>query len=57
VKIEVDGRTVPVTAQQLHGDERAQAWQQITTAAPRYGQYEHKTDREMPIIRLVARPG
>jgi deazaflavin-dependent oxidoreductase (nitroreductase family) len=53
VTIEVDGRTVPVTAEQLHGDEREQAWQQITTAAPRFAQYQQKTDRTLPIIRLV----
>jgi deazaflavin-dependent oxidoreductase (nitroreductase family) len=55
VTIEVDGRTVPVTAQQLHGAERDQAWQQITAAAPRFGQYQGKTDRKLPVIRLVSR--
>jgi deazaflavin-dependent oxidoreductase (nitroreductase family) len=53
VRIEVDGHTVEVTAEQLHGAEREQAWQQITTAAPRFGQYQHKTDRELPVIRLT----
>jgi deazaflavin-dependent oxidoreductase (nitroreductase family) len=53
VQIEVAGRTMAVTAEQLHGEERAQAWQQITTASPRFASYEEKTDREMPIIRLV----
>ena len=55
VSIEVNGQTVPVTAQQLHGAEREQAWQQITTAAPRFGQYQIKTDRKLPIIRLTRR--
>jgi deazaflavin-dependent oxidoreductase (nitroreductase family) len=57
VQIEVEGRTIPVTAEQLHGAERDEAWQQITSAAPRFAQYEHKTDRELPIIRLVSRSG
>jgi deazaflavin-dependent oxidoreductase (nitroreductase family) len=56
VQIEVEGRTVAVTAEQLHGEERAEAWQQITTAAPRFAKYQTKTDRELPIIRLVPRP-
>ena len=30
-----------------------EAWQQIVTAAPRFAQYQHKTDRELPIIRLT----
>jgi deazaflavin-dependent oxidoreductase (nitroreductase family) len=57
VQIELDGRTIPVVADQLHGAERDQAWQQITAAAPRFAQYEKKTDREMPVIRLVPRSG
>ena len=37
--------------------EREQAWQQITAAVPRFAQYQQKTDRELPIIRLVPRSG
>ncbi len=55
VRIEVDGRAVAVTADQLHGTERAQAWKQITTSAPRFALYQQKTDRELPIIRLMPR--
>jgi deazaflavin-dependent oxidoreductase (nitroreductase family) len=57
VRIELGGRTIAVTAEQLHGPEREQAWRQITAAAPRFAQYEQKTDRELPIIRLVRRSG
>jgi deazaflavin-dependent oxidoreductase (nitroreductase family) len=57
VHIEVDGRKIPVTAEQLHGAERDEAWRQITAAAPRFAQYQRKTDRELPVIRLVPRPG
>ena len=57
VQIEVDGRRIGVLAEQLHGAERAQAWQQITAAAPRFAQYQRKTDRELPVIRLVSPPG
>jgi len=55
VRIEVEGRTVAVVAEQLHGTERAEAWQQITAAAPRFAQYQQKTDRELPVIRLMPR--
>ena len=55
VQIEVAGRKVPVTAEQLHGAERDEAWRQITDAASRFAQYQEKTDRELPIIRLVPR--
>ena len=57
VQIEVEGRKVAVVAEQLHGTERAEAWQQIITAASRFAQYQQKTDRELPIIRLVPRSG
>ncbi|GAA2096510.1 nitroreductase/quinone reductase family protein [Actinomadura alba] len=56
VRIEVDGRTIAVVAEQLHGAERAAAWKQITAASPRFAAYQDKTDRELPIIRLTPRP-
>jgi deazaflavin-dependent oxidoreductase (nitroreductase family) len=55
IQIEVEGRAVPVSAEQLHGTERADAWQQVITASPRFAGYQQKTDRELPIIRLVPR--
>jgi F420H(2)-dependent quinone reductase len=48
---------VAVTAEQLHGAEREEAWQQVTAAAPRFAGYQTKTDRELPVIRLVPRSG
>jgi deazaflavin-dependent oxidoreductase (nitroreductase family) len=57
VWIETAGRKVAVTAEQLHGAAREEAWRQITAAAPRFGQYQRKTDRELPVIRLVPRSG
>jgi len=55
VQIEVEGRKVAVVAEQLHGEARAEAWQQIIAAAPRFAQYQGKTDRELPVIRLTPR--
>jgi deazaflavin-dependent oxidoreductase (nitroreductase family) len=57
VQVEVDGRTIAVTAEQLHGVERDKAWAQITTTAPRFAKYERKTDRVLPVILLVPRSG
>src|SRR5215471_6151973 len=57
VQIEVDGRRIGVTAEQLHGAERAEAWRQIAAATPRFAQYQDKTDRELPVIRLVPPSG
>ena len=55
VEIETAGQKVAVIAAQLHGPERDEAWRQITTAAPRFEKYRQKTDRVLPIIRLVPR--
>jgi deazaflavin-dependent oxidoreductase (nitroreductase family) len=55
VSIDVDHTTIPVTASQLHGADRAHAWEAITTASPQFSQYETKTDREIPVIRLTRR--
>jgi hypothetical protein len=40
----------------LHGNARQQAWRHITSTAARFARYEQKTDRELPVIRLRARP-
>ncbi|WP_066360011.1 nitroreductase family deazaflavin-dependent oxidoreductase [Herbidospora mongoliensis] len=56
VRIELDGKTFDVTADQLHGTEREQAWREIVAKAPRFAEYQEKTDRELPVIRLKSRP-
>jgi len=53
VWIEVGGRKLHVTPQQLEGDERERAWQRITQSQPRYAGYQEKTDRHIPVIRLT----
>jgi deazaflavin-dependent oxidoreductase (nitroreductase family) len=55
VQIEVGGQKIPVSAEQLHGTDREQAWQQIVTTVPRFAGYQQKTDREIPVIRLTPR--
>jgi deazaflavin-dependent oxidoreductase (nitroreductase family) len=54
--IELPGRDpVPATPKRLDGAARAQAWQRITAAQPRYAKYQRKTDREFPVVRLTPR--
>lgn len=55
VSIEVGGRTVAVTAEELHGAERDTAWAQVVAAVPRFASYEKRTDRVLPVVRLVER--
>ncbi|MFF3585451.1 nitroreductase family deazaflavin-dependent oxidoreductase [Streptomyces mirabilis] len=55
VRVEIGSVTTDVIPEQLQGEEREKAWRQITTAMPRFAQYQVKTDRELPIIRLTPR--
>ncbi|GAA6526653.1 nitroreductase/quinone reductase family protein [Intrasporangium sp. DVR] len=54
--IEVDGRRVAVTAEQLHGQQREAAWRQVTATSRQFAGFQRKTDRELPVIRLLPRP-
>ena len=54
--VEVDGRRVKVTPTSLTGEERERAWQQITASSHRFVEYQLKTDREIPVVRLTAAP-
>jgi deazaflavin-dependent oxidoreductase (nitroreductase family) len=55
--VEVDGRRVKATPSTLAGEERERAWASITAKSPRFLEYERKTDREIPVVRLTAAPG
>ncbi|MDR9450483.1 MAG: nitroreductase/quinone reductase family protein [Acidimicrobiia bacterium] len=37
----------------LEGPERAAAWAKMVKAMPFFGEYEQKTDRVMPVVRLA----
>jgi deazaflavin-dependent oxidoreductase (nitroreductase family) len=54
--MEVGNERFKVRGQTLEGPERAEALARITAIAPRYGTYQQKTDREIPIIRLTREP-
>lgn len=55
IRIELRDQTVPVTAEQLSGPAREEAWKQIIAAQPRYAKYQRKTDRELQVIHLAPR--
>jgi deazaflavin-dependent oxidoreductase (nitroreductase family) len=57
VWVEADGRRVEVTPSTLTGEARERAWQRIVAQSPRFGGYQRKTDREIPVVRLAAEPG
>lgn len=53
VWIELPGRRLRVTPEQLQGPRREASWRRIVDAQPRYARYQRKTDRLLPVIRLV----
>ena len=55
VEIEVGTERFPVRAVQTQGDERARVYESMVAAMPRFGEYQSKVDREIPILRLVRR--
>ena len=50
--IQVMDKVLPVTAETLTGEARAQAWQTVITTAPAYARYEKTTTREIPVVFL-----
>ena len=53
VWIEVGNQKLRVTPEALKGTEREEALARVAAVAPRYGGYQKKTDREIPVIRLT----
>ena len=51
--LEVGNRKLRVVADSLTGKEREQALARVAAIAPRYGGYQKKTDRQIPVIRLT----
>jgi deazaflavin-dependent oxidoreductase (nitroreductase family) len=54
VWLEVGNRRLKVTPELLQGEERESALARIASIAPRYGTYQKKTDRQIPVVRLRA---
>ena len=50
-----DGRRVAVRAETLDGADLGSAWARITVDAPEFVRYRSKTDRDLPVIRLLRR--
>jgi deazaflavin-dependent oxidoreductase (nitroreductase family) len=51
--LEVGSRKMNVTGVSLHGREREETLARVALKSPRFGGYQKKTDREIPIVRLT----
>jgi len=55
-EVEVGGRRRPVRAETVSGDERDRLWGQAVRSFGGYAAYQTRTDREIPVVRLVPEP-
>ena len=54
--VEVGTETFDVRAQVAEGDERDRLWNQQTSAAPGFADYQKKTKRQIPVVVLERVP-
>jgi deazaflavin-dependent oxidoreductase (nitroreductase family) len=52
VDVEVGTETFPVRVAEVTGPEREQVWAGVVAANPGFGEYQRKTDRTIPVLRL-----
>jgi len=53
IYLQVRGERHRVKAASLHGADRSVAWKRITSEMPNFADYQTKTDREIPVVRLT----
>ncbi|HEX6421182.1 MAG TPA: nitroreductase family deazaflavin-dependent oxidoreductase [Acidimicrobiales bacterium] len=54
--VQVGGRRVGVVAETVEGDERARLWRAAQASWRYYDDYQRRTDREIPVVRLRPAP-
>jgi deazaflavin-dependent oxidoreductase (nitroreductase family) len=52
-KIQVKDQEIPVKAITTEGDERERLWGKMNEVWPAYNDYQQKTDRKIPVVRLA----
>lgn len=50
-----EGRTIPVDAREVTGEERERLWQELLRLWPNYAVYAERTDRLIPVFMLTPR--
>jgi deazaflavin-dependent oxidoreductase (nitroreductase family) len=52
-RVEVEGQTLQIRAEELSATEAAQFWSQVLATAPDYARYRRRTTRTIPLLRLI----
>jgi deazaflavin-dependent oxidoreductase (nitroreductase family) len=55
VQVQVAADKFSASAELVEGDDRARIWQVMAEIWPPYNEYQAKTDREIPVVRLRRR--
>jgi deazaflavin-dependent oxidoreductase (nitroreductase family) len=55
VEVELDGSKRLMRARVATGDERTRLWEAVTAAHDNYGDYQRKTERQIPVVVLSPR--
>lgn len=53
IDVEVGTETYPVLAEEITGTERNELWDRVVATNPGFGDYQRKTDRIIPLLRLT----
>jgi deazaflavin-dependent oxidoreductase (nitroreductase family) len=53
VDVEVGTETFPVDVAEVEGAEREEVWTRVVAKNPGFGEYQEKTTRILPVIRLT----
>jgi deazaflavin-dependent oxidoreductase (nitroreductase family) len=53
IDVEVGAEQFPVVAEEVTGEERAWIWERVVAQAPGFGEYQQKTSRIIPVMRLT----
>jgi deazaflavin-dependent oxidoreductase (nitroreductase family) len=51
-EVQVGGRVVRVRAREAKQEERERLWQQMAAVWPLYNGYQHRADRQIPVVLL-----
>jgi deazaflavin-dependent oxidoreductase (nitroreductase family) len=52
VEVQVGGEVFTARARTIEGAERARLWQRMVETFPRYGEYQERTTRRLPVVVL-----
>ena len=53
INVEVGTQTFPVSAEELDPSERDQVWARLVAERPGFGEYQERTTRTIPVVRLT----